>query len=106
VLSQQLATRFKEYVNNPIVTVSLEEVRPVPVSVLGEVPKPGIYQLEPTCGVLQAVAAAGGFTPFANKDVFVLRNAQRIRFDFDKVQQCEGRGSQFRLKAGDVLIVE
>ena len=112
VLSAQLQTRLKDFINNPVVTISLEEVRPVPVSVLGEVPRPGIYTLDPNAGVLQAVAAAGGFTNFADKELFVLRNPSdggkplRIRFDYDAVSQAKGKGAGFRLRPGDVLIVE
>jgi polysaccharide biosynthesis/export protein len=112
VLSAQLQTRLKDFINNPVVTISLEEIRPVPVSVLGEVPRPGIYTLDPNAGVLQAVAAAGGFTNFASQDLFVLRHSsdggkpQRIRFDFDAVSQVRGKGAAFRLRPGDVLIVE
>ena len=112
VLSAQLQTRLKDFINNPVVTISLEEMRPVPVSVLGEVPRPGIYTLDPNAGVLQAVAAAGGFTNFASKGIFVLRNppdggkAQRIRFDYDAVSEARGKGASFKLRPGDVLIVE
>ena len=112
VLSAQLQTRLKDFINNPVVTISLEEIRQVPVSVLGEVPRPGIYMLDPNAGVLQAIAAAGGFTNFAGKDLFVLRTPQeggkpqRIRFDYGAVSQAAGKGAAFKLRPGDVLIVE
>ncbi|MBK7862780.1 MAG: polysaccharide biosynthesis/export family protein [Archangiaceae bacterium] len=112
VLSAQLQTRLKDFINNPMVTISLEELRPVPVSVLGEVPRPAVYTLDPNAGVLQAVAAAGGFTNFAGRDLYVLRASrdgsppQRIRFDYDAVAQARGSGASFKLRPGDVLIVE
>jgi polysaccharide export outer membrane protein len=112
VLSAQLQTRLKDFINNPVVTTSLEEIRPVPVSILGEVPKPGIYTLDPSSGMLQALAAAGGFTNFARKNLFLLRaispsgEIRRVRFDYEKLTRAEGKGSQFRLRPNDVLIVE
>ena len=112
VLSQQLQTRLKDYINNPVVTISLEEVRPVQISVLGEVPRPGVYGLETGSGVLQALASAGGFTAFAYKEVFVLRTenpaeaAKRIRFNYDALTESTGKGPLFKLKAGDVVVVE
>src|SRR4051794_858152 len=96
VLSAQLQTRLKDFINNPVVTISLEEVRQVPVSVLGEVLRPGVYSFDPNAGVLQAIASAGGFTNFASRDLFVLRNApgadkpQRVRFDFDQLVRAQG----------------
>ncbi len=112
VLSAQLQTRLKDFINNPVVTISLEEGRQVSVSVLGEVLRPGNVTLDPSAGVLQLIAAAGGFTNFASRDLFVLRTlpgadkATRIRFDYDVVTRAQGKGAAFRLKAGDVLIVE
>ena len=112
VLGAQLQTRLKDFINNPVVTVSLEEVRTMSVSVLGEVPRPGIYNLEVGAGVLQALAAAGGFTTFANRDMYVMRPShtdakpQRIRFDYERLQKGDGKAASFSLRSGDVLLVE
>ncbi len=112
VLGAQMQTRLKEFINNPVVTISLEEVRQLSISVIGEVARPGIYPLEPGATVLQAMAAAGGFTNFAYKDVFVLRvlkpgePPRRIRFDWEKLTRAEGKGATFQLKPGDVVIGE
>lgn len=110
-LGQQLQTRLKEFIHAPTVTVSLEETKPISVSVLGEVTKSGLYQLEPgACGVLQAVAMAGGLTDYAHRDrIFVVRQASapvRIRFRYDALVKAEGPAAQFRLQSGDVLVVE
>jgi len=112
VLSAQLQTRLKDFINNPVVTISLEEVRPQAVSVLGEVAHPGVYPIEPGSGTLQVLASAGGFTNFARKDIFVQRHhlpgdvPQRIRIDFDKLKRAEGKAATFALQGGDVVIVE
>ena len=110
VLGAQLQTRLKDFINNPVVTISLEEVRQLSVSVLGEVPRPVIYNLEVGAGVLQALAAAGGFTNFASRDIYVMRSnvekPQRIRFDYERLQRAEGKAASFSLRSGDVLLVE
>jgi polysaccharide export outer membrane protein len=110
VLSAHLQSSLQRYIVNPIVTVSLEEARHVSVSVLGEVLHPGIYRLEPTAGVLQAVASSGGFTMFAARDLFVIRNTAakpvRIRFEYQALVDGRGRGFGFRLEPADVVIVE
>jgi polysaccharide biosynthesis/export protein len=111
-LSAHLQNRLKDVITTPIVTVSLEEPAQVQVSVLGEVPRAGIYTLDSTAGVLQALAAAGGFNNYAARELFVLRNPpeggarQRIRFDYEVASRAEGKAGDFRLKQGDVLIVE
>jgi polysaccharide export outer membrane protein len=109
-LSQVLEKRLQGLVNAPSVTVSLEETKPQMVMVIGEVTKPGAFPYDPAAGVLQALAAAGGLTPDASGDrIFVLRqtpNPVRIRFSFDRLRRQEGRAATFRLRPGDVVVVE
>jgi polysaccharide biosynthesis/export protein len=107
-LAKLLQTKLTEYLVNPVVTVSLQEARPLEVSVIGEVQKPGLYRLEPGAGVLTALAAASGFTDFADRDrVFVVRSGTlRIRFTFAALSQARERAAQFRLQPGDVVVVE
>jgi polysaccharide export outer membrane protein len=108
-LSTELAARFKEYVNSPFVTVTLEEPHPTTVSVLGEVSHPGVYTVEGAAGVLQALAAAGGLTEYAGHDsIFVVRrsSASRIRFSIASLSEGTSRSAGFRLQAGDAVMVE
>lgn len=109
-LAQQLQTRLKEFINAPVVTISLEEARPFSISVIGEVNKGGVYTLPPGAGVLQALAAAGGLTQYASKDkIFVVRDTPtraRIRFEFEQLTQAEGKAATFRLRLGDIVVVE
>lgn len=109
----ELQTRLKEFINNPVVTVSLEESRPLTVSVVGEVGRAGVVTLEPGAGVLQALAAAGGLNDFAHRDgVFVLRKTTgeavptRLRFTWDSLTRGEGKAAKFLLQAGDVVVAE
>ena len=108
--SEQLQVKLKQFINAPSVVVVVEESRPVVVSVLGEVSKTGQFQLEPGGGVLQALAAAGGLNDFAHKDrIFVLRQEQqlhRIRFSFEALSRGATSAVSFRLRSGDVLVVE
>jgi polysaccharide export outer membrane protein len=109
-LAQQIQTRLKEFMNAPVVTVSLEEARTFSISIIGEVNKAGMYALPPGSGVLQALAAAGGLTQYASKDkIFVVRETPsraRIRFEFDQLTQGGGKASTFRLRLGDIVVVE
>jgi polysaccharide export outer membrane protein len=109
-LSAELESSFKTVVLNPRVTVVVEESRPLMISVLGEVSRPGTQPYERNSGVAQALAAAGGLSNFAKKDrIYVVRSTPtptRIRFTYDALTKTVGAASQFRLKPGDVIIVE
>ena len=112
-LARRIQVRLKEFVVNPVVTVSLEDPRPLTVSVLGEVTRPGTFTLDQGVGVLHALAAAGGTTPFADKDaIYVIRrrsdgkNPDRIRFTYQSLTSAQGRASTFSLQGGDVIVVE
>ena len=114
-LASQISSRLKEYKDNPVVTVGVKEVNSYYVYVLGEVTKPGKYQLKSHATVLQAVAIASGFTMYAAKNKMkVLRHVQgengttreiRIPARYDDLISGEGEIGNFVLKTGDVVIV-
>jgi len=115
-LSTRLAVKLKAYVVNPVVTVALEERSPLRVSVLGEVTRPGEYQLALGSGILHALAAAGGLTEYAHGDqIFVLRQEPwvdgkpapvRVRFEYKAIVGGSRKANSFRLRTGDVVVVE
>jgi polysaccharide export outer membrane protein len=92
------------------VTVLLEERAPLRVSVLGEVARPGFYPLDPGAGLAEALASAGGFTEFAHRDrLYVVRRSPepvRVRFTYDALVRARGHAAAFRLRPGDVVVVE
>src|SRR5205823_1798168 len=101
VLGEQVRARLKDYVNAPVVTVTVAESRPLIISVLGEVTRPGQYTLEKGSGALEALASAGGLTDYAHRDrIFILRRQSppvRIRTTFSGLSQGQGRASALRL---------
>jgi polysaccharide export outer membrane protein len=115
-LAKRLQGKLREFVVNPEVTVSLEDEAPFEVSVLGMVGKQGVVKLERNSFLVKAIAAAGGLNDLASKDgIYVLRygdNAAdarapvRIRFKYDALVRAEGPAATFRLRPGDVVVVE
>lgn len=114
-LAERLQAHLKTYVVSPMVTVTVEELRPLRVSVTGEVTKPGVYELDRGAGVLSALAAAGSFTEFAHRDrIYVLRRSvttadpapTRIRFRYEALTGGERPAASFQLQPGDVVVVE
>lgn len=112
-VAEKLRGDFKEYVVNPVVTVTVEEPRPFTVSVAGEVARPGVYPIDPSAGVLQALASAGGLTQYAHEDqIYVLRQSApgeapvRIRFKYESLEHAEGQSGMFSLSRNDLVVVE
>jgi polysaccharide export outer membrane protein len=114
-LGTVLKARFMAYVVSPMVTVALEEAAPLRIPVVGEVTRPGVYELDGKAGVLTALAAAGRFTELARRDaIYVLRYQLpigervplRIRFEYRLLAQGDRPSASFRLRHGDVVVVE
>ena len=109
-LRAELEARFKDYIVSPSVILSVDEVQPMTVVVLGEVSHPGAFPLPPNASLAQALAQGGGLTEFAHRDrIFVVRltpKPERIRFTFDAVSHNDARAAAFPLHPGDVIVVE
>ncbi|MGQ0504864.1 MAG: polysaccharide biosynthesis/export family protein [Myxococcaceae bacterium] len=112
-LALMIQVRLKEYINNPVVTLTLEESRTLSIPVVCEVAQEGVFNVEPGSGVLQAVSAGGGLGLHAREDyIFVLRRTSpaspptRIRFTYDALTRAQGAASTFRLRQGDTVVVE
>jgi len=77
-LQRILTDRYKVYLNNPSIEVSLLRR----VTITGAVRTPGVYPLDPTMTVADAVALAGGPAPDGKRDVVEIRRAgQRVVAD-------------------------
>jgi polysaccharide export outer membrane protein len=110
-LAKELEKTLKDrsLVVDPRVAVHVDEIKPLAVSVLGKVARPGAFTIEPGAGVAQALASAGGLTDFADKtEIYLVRSttpAVRLRFTFDQLTGRSATASQFKLKNGDVIVV-
>jgi polysaccharide export outer membrane protein len=105
-----LKERFKPYIQVPEVTVVILESHVI-VSMVGEIKTVGVMEVRRPATVLQAIAAAGGLTEFADKSgIYVLRTTgnatTRIRFKWEFLIGADPSATQFRLKTGDVVVVE
>ena len=106
-LREILARKLGDYMPNPEVSVIVSEVRSFKVSVMGEVAKPGRYELKSWATVLDVLAMAGGFTQFASRSRIVILQAdgktmKRIPFNYNRVA---GEQENFYLRNGDIILV-
>lgn len=108
-LSEEIKRRLSPFIQQPKVTVMVREVNSSRVFVTGEVAKPGAFPLRGKMSLLQAIALAGGFSDFANKDrILVIRQGRDggeipVRYS-DMVADSSKRRDLF-LKPGDTVVV-
>jgi polysaccharide export outer membrane protein len=110
-LQQELTTKLKKFISDPVVTVSIQEIKGNKVYVIGQVQKPGDFIVNPRVDVMQALSMAGGTTPFAALgDIMILRrndSGQQQALPFKYTDVVRGRNLQqnIMLQAGDVVVV-
>ena len=106
-LREVLTKKLAEYMPSPEVSVIVTEVRSFKVSVIGEVARPGRFELKSWTTVLDVLALAGGFTQFAARSRIVIlqpdgKTMKRIPFNYNKIA---GEQENFYLRNGDIVLV-
>ena len=110
-LQQELTAKLKKFISDPVVTVSIQEIKGNKVYVIGQVQKPGDFVVNPRVDVMQALSMAGGTTPFAALgDIMILRRneaGQQEALPFRYTDVIHGKNLQqnVMLQAGDVVVV-
>src|ERR1700719_1182475 len=110
-LQTLLTTRIKKYIADPVVTVSVQEIKGNKIYVIGQVTKPGDFIVNPRVNVMQALSMAGGTTPFAALgDIMILRRTdtgqqQALPFKYTDVVRGRNLQQNIMLQAGDVVVV-
>lgn len=72
-LEKEITSRLRDYIRNPQVSVNVTILGSRPVSVLGAVNSPGIYQLGGTKNLAQVIALAKGLAPDAGGLIRITR---------------------------------
>jgi polysaccharide biosynthesis/export protein len=109
-LQQMITDKLKKYISDPVVTVSISEVKGNKVYVLGQVNKPGEFIVNPRVDVMQALSMAGGTTAYAALgDIMILRRTesgqQSLPFHYADVARGRNLQQNIMLQAGDVVVV-
>jgi polysaccharide export outer membrane protein len=108
--AQVLKDRFKEFVADPEITVTVKASNSYRIYVVGKVNKPGNFTAKSPVTVIQAIATSGGFTPFASTSgIVILRRTRagevRLPFDYDAVVRGSKPEQNVVLQPGDTVIV-
>jgi len=109
-LKESLTERFKEFIENPNVSVTVMEANSFKVYVSGQVKTPGVYRLRSETTLLQVIPIAGGFTEWANqKKILIIRKEngkeKRIIVNYKKILKGDALDSNIVLKGGDTIVV-
>lgn len=106
-----LAERYRQYIRDPLVTVTVREINSQKVYMIGEVKKEGPIRVLAPLTVLQALAEAGGVTDYAKrKKIYILRSAAggkqvMLPFDYDAVLRGQKTEQNIVLAPGDTVVV-
>lgn len=109
-VADELAGKLEKFIPDPIVNVYVKQLSGNKFSVLGKVNRPGEFVMNRPTDVMQALAAAGGMTPFADEnDIVVLRRngdeQVAIGFKYGEVQRGKELKQNIVLLSGDVVVV-
>jgi polysaccharide biosynthesis/export protein len=109
-LAAMVAEKLRKFVNEPRVTVIVTAINSQRVFVVGEILRAGAFPLLPGMTVLQALAAAGGFTTFADvKKIHVMRMRDgkhvELPFNYREVLKGDKPEQNINLEPGDTIVV-
>jgi polysaccharide export outer membrane protein len=108
-LADEITAKLKKYVQDPNVTVILNQMNSKKVYLMGEIGHTGPIEMTPGMTLLQAIATGGGLNPFANaKKIYILRieagKQQKIPVQYK--QALKGDLSlNLILNPGDTIVV-
>lgn len=108
-LATKLTADYKKYIQDPLVTVLVQQVNSQRIYIVGEVGKVGPVPLVPGMTPLQAIASAGGLTPYAHKNrIYILRGPQgsqeKIQFNYKAALRGDAN-QNVSLQPNDTVVV-
>jgi polysaccharide export outer membrane protein len=109
-LQEDILKRLQKFVTDVNVTVILLKAQYYKVYVTGKVNKPGEFLVGRPTTVMQAIAMAGGVTPFASPgSIIILRKAggkeEAFPFNYNRVAKGRDLEENRILMPGDVVVV-
>lgn len=106
-LNNALTSGLSEYIIDPKVTANVYKYHTTRVYVLGEVNKPGMYEIDKQHNLLDAVGVAGGYTKdAAKKNVFIVRKdstSKPLKANLLDIMTKGDMTQNYALAEGDVV---
>ena len=110
-LKDQITEKVRGYYKDaPPVSVIVQRASNSTVYILGEVQQPGRHPLHYSTTILQAIALAGGFTPFAStNNIMIIRNdnnnTQLLKIRYKDIMSGKHLDDNVTLRPGDIIMV-
>jgi polysaccharide export outer membrane protein len=110
-LEAVLTEQFKQYRNNPDVSVSVMSVRSRKFLIQGGMGRTGTFPLTGPTTVLEALSNGGGFKEFSNrKKIYILRTkpdgtVEKINFNYNEVSHGKKMEQNILIQNGDQIFV-
>ncbi len=109
-LQEEITKKLAKYIENPTVSVIVEEINSLKIFISGNVNQPGVYDVKREVNILQAISMAGGFTEWANKrKIKIFRkygeSEQVITVNYNKIISGDHPELNIPLQPGDSIVV-
>lgn len=98
-----------DYIVNPQVAVFVEEFHSKQVTVLGEVARPGVYELTGPTSLPELLSQAGGLTRGAGRSATIYRSSgegQTLSIDLQALLSAGGNTAALQLLDGDTVTID
>jgi polysaccharide export outer membrane protein len=108
-LRETLQKKYKDFIKDPFVTISVQQIASSEIFLIGEVNSPGSYPAMGNDSILQLLTRAGGLNIFADRDDIrvVRRNGVKVTeyiVDYDAILKGDLK-QDILLRPGDRVIV-
>ncbi len=110
-IEKVITQKLKQYLADPVVTVSAKQLAGNKIYVIGQVRASGEFPVNRNVDVMQALSMAGGMTQFASvNNIIILRRdangkQQAIEFEYGELEDGDELEQNIVLQAGDVVVV-
>ena len=110
-VASEISNKLKQFIPDPVITVSLQQISGNQVYVIGKVNRPGPFLASRNLDVMQALSMAGGTSTYAavNKIKILRRDKnghqKAISFEYGDIEKGKNLERNIILKAGDVVVV-
>jgi polysaccharide export outer membrane protein len=109
-LRTELTQKYGQYVDAPVVSVTVLESLSKKIYLVGKVAKPGEYLLQKNMTVVQAISLAGGLTEWADRsDIRLIRKVKGVektfRVNYKAIVFGEDVSQNIQLEPDDTIFV-